>query len=65
MKSFRRDIAITLLLKILLLALLWYVCFSGPRARQLSPNEWFFGSQHTHQNLLPKVNHSLVFKTLI
>lgn len=31
MTKIQRDISLTLIVKLCLLAILWYVCFSGPR----------------------------------
>jgi len=43
MSPFRKDISVTLILKIALLFLLWYTCVSGRKPERLNGDDWFFG----------------------
>ena len=43
MKPFTRDITITLMIKMILLVLLWWVCVKGMRPVLSSGQEWLLG----------------------
>ena len=42
--TIRRDITVTLLIKLLLLLALWYLCFANKIPKQYATMEWFFGA---------------------
>ena len=44
-----RDITITLIIKITLLVLLWFLCFKGVDKSNIPPKEWLFGSPQKQQ----------------
>lgn len=46
MSSARRDIARTLAIKLLLLVLLWFVCFRGAEKPTVDGPTWLLGQNH-------------------
>lgn len=47
MKSLSRDVVLTLIVKLSLLFLLWYVCINGVEKPSLTAKQWIMGHQLT------------------
>ncbi len=56
MKSYARDITVTLIVKAILLFLLWYFCVRGAHPTLPSATEWMLGKEER----LGTVSHSTV-----
>ncbi|WP_411550309.1 cytochrome oxidase putative small subunit CydP [Legionella maceachernii] len=52
MKSIRRDIQITLLVKLVFLFVLWWVCFKGGSKTSMIPQNWLTASSMNSQSTL-------------
>lgn len=45
MKTFTRDITITIIVKMILLFILWWVCVRGMHSVDSGTQEWLFGKK--------------------
>ena len=53
MRSLAHDIQFTLLIKLFLLFLLWFVCFKDTKKHVISTDAWMLGSAHSSNESLP------------
>lgn len=56
MKAISKDISLTLVIKLLLLFILWHVCFKGMRRPVNDVSEWLLSTKSTVQT---SSNHAL------
>lgn len=57
MKILTRDISLTLILKILLLLMLWWLCVKDNKPTLKSPNEWLLNQSSLNAKPITEVAH--------
>jgi len=53
MKSLANDIRLTLIIKITLIFLLWFVCFKDAKKPVINPQQWFLGHSEATTKIAP------------